>query len=114
MSKPAAGLLLVHMPPGYEVPPGDKGGGAKSFFSRMFVDDAVFMETQCSLSRDRLLRASELMGSDDHRLLCERRAGGPPLLAPVKVFPWHTRLEVLASFLIPVAMAISLPQTRSD
>ena len=58
------------------------------------------------------MRASQSMGSDHGRLLGERQAGDPPLLAPEKVSSWHTRLEALGRDLDTVAMTTSLPQTK--
>ena len=112
VSEPAEGECPVPLPPGYLVPPGDGGGAAKPFFTRMYVDDAVLVEPQCSPVGDRCVRASQSMGSDHGRLLGERQAGDPPLLAPEKVSSWHTRLEVLGWELDTVAMTISLPQGK--
>ena len=42
VSSPAEGESPVSLPPGYRVPPGDGGVATKPFFTRRYVDDAVF------------------------------------------------------------------------
>ena len=53
------------------------------------------------------MQASQSLGSGRGRLLGERRAGDPPLLAPEKVSSWRTRLQVLGWTIDTVAISLS-------
>lgn len=110
VSEPAEEDCPGPIPPGYLVPPGGGGGPVKPLFIRMYVDDAVLLESQCSLAGNRCVRASQSMTFDHGLLLDERQASDPALLAPETVSTWHTRLEVLLWGLDTVAMTIYLPQ----
>ena len=92
--------------------PGGRGGGDEAVFTRMYGDDVVSVESQCTPSGERCFRAWQSIGSDHDRLLGARQASEPPLLSPGKVSSWHTRLEVLGWVIDTVSMTISLAQTE--